>query len=121
MLILGAGLTLGLLTSPAVGWVMVFMTLAIIGVHGMLSGTASMDFGGKKNVGVAVGIIDGLVYLGTGTVSLVLGKVLPEGAAAKIAGNWRAWPIVMLPAALIGFALAMRLWNAKPKGRAAAH
>ncbi|MGZ3417768.1 MAG: MFS transporter [Polyangiales bacterium] len=120
-LILGAGLTLGLLTTPAVGWVMVFMSLAIIGVHGMLSGTASMDFGGKKNVGVAVGIIDGLVYLGTGSVSLVLGKVLPEGPAAKIAANWRPWPIVMLPAALIGFVLAMRLWNAKPKGRAAAH
>ena len=32
---------------PSLGLVVVMM-LAIIGVHGMLSGTASMDFGGKR-------------------------------------------------------------------------
>jgi OPA family glycerol-3-phosphate transporter-like MFS transporter len=121
VLVAGAAITIGTLTTPAVGWVMIAMSLAIIGVHGMLSGTASMDFGGKKNVGVAVGIIDGLVYLGTGLVSLVLGKVLPEGDPAKVASNWRAWPLVLLPATVIGFALALRLWNAKPKSGAAAH
>lgn len=120
-LVVGAVATAFLITTPAVGWVMVLMSVAIIGVHGMLSGTASMDFGGKKNVGVAVGIIDGLVYLGTGCVSLILGKVLPEGAAAKATSAWRAWPLVMLPAAVIGLALAVRLWNAKPKSSAAAH
>ena len=41
----------------------------------MLSGTASMDFGGKKNVGI-VGIIDGFVYLGTGVTTY--GMVLPK-------------------------------------------
>lgn len=51
--------------TPAVGVLVIFMSMAVIGVHGMLSGTASMDFGGKKNVGVAVGLIDGFVYLGT--------------------------------------------------------
>ncbi|MBI2395032.1 MAG: MFS transporter [Deltaproteobacteria bacterium] len=119
MLVAGSALTIGLLTTPLVGWVVIFMSLAIIGVHGMLSGTASMDFGGKKNVGVAVGIIDGLVYLGTGAVSLILGKVLPEAAAAKVAANWRVWPLVMLPATVIGFVLALRLWNARPKSKAA--
>ena len=33
------------------GWTVIFMSLCVIGVHGMLSGTASMDFGGKKNAG----------------------------------------------------------------------
>ena len=99
---------------------MVLMSLCIIGVHGMLSGTASMDFGGKKNVGVAVGIIDGLVYLGTGTVSLILGKVLPDGPAAKIAANWAPWPLVILPATIVGFVLALGLWNARPRSRTAA-
>ncbi len=41
--------------QPWVGWVLVFMALNYVGVHGMLSGTASADFGGKKNAGVAVG------------------------------------------------------------------
>ena len=35
----------------------------------MLSGTASADFGGKKYAGTATGVIDGFVYLGTGSVS----------------------------------------------------
>jgi OPA family glycerol-3-phosphate transporter-like MFS transporter len=119
-LIGGAAAMIATLTTPAIGWVVVVMSLCVIGVHGMLSGTASMDFGGKKNVGVAVGIIDGLVYLGTGTVSFILGKVLPEHGAAKIAANWKAWPIVILPATIVGFMLALRVWNAKPKRHAVA-
>ncbi len=38
-------------TTPIVGWLVIFMSMAVIGVHGMLSGTASMDFGGSRNVG----------------------------------------------------------------------
>jgi OPA family glycerol-3-phosphate transporter-like MFS transporter len=96
----------------------------VIGVHGMLSGTASMDFGGAKNAGIAVGIIDGFVYLGTGVMSLTYAIVLPKvelDSAGKIVGaatdpaNWQAWPIAMIPPALVGFLLALRLWNAKPK------
>jgi MFS transporter, OPA family, glycerol-3-phosphate transporter len=119
-LIAGAISILFLLTNPIIGWLAVFMTLSVIAVHGMLSGTASMDFGGKKNVGVAVGIIDGFVYLGTGTVSFILGKVLPSGPAVKIAAAWKPWPLVILPATILGFFLALRLWNARPKSRAAA-
>lgn len=106
------------LTTPFVGWVVVLMTLAIIGVHGMLSGTASMDFGGKKNVGVVVGVIDGFVYLGTAMEALVLGHVLPKGGDAHEAGNWWTWPAVILPAAVFGFGLATRVWNARPTPKA---
>ena len=104
-------------------WLVIFMSMAVIGVHGMLSGTASMDFGGKKNVGIAVGIIDGFVYLGTGVMSLTYGIVLPqeEIVDGKISGpatnpeNWSSWPLSMIPLALLGFILATRVWNAKPK------
>ena len=30
-------------------------------------------------------------------------------------GNWQAWPISMLPVALIGLLLAWRVWHARPK------
>jgi OPA family glycerol-3-phosphate transporter-like MFS transporter len=109
------------LKTPALGWTVLFMSLCIIGVHGMLSGTASMDFGGKKNVGVAVGIIDGFVYLGTALQAGVLKKVLPEGPAQADPGNWTNWPLAMAPMALIGMVLAFFVWNAKPKGKVAAH
>jgi len=107
-----------LYTTPLVGWMVIFMSMAVIGVHGMLSGTASMDFGGKKNVGVAVGIIDGFVYMGTAVMALTYGFLLPSDAEPEVAGdpaNWISWPIAMVPVALIGFLLATRVWNAKPQ------
>jgi MFS transporter, OPA family, glycerol-3-phosphate transporter len=108
------------LATPALGWLVIVLSLCIIGVHGMLSGTASMDFGGRKNVGVAVGIIDGLVYLGTAAQALVLGEILPEGEAQKDPSNWAAWPLSFVPIALIGLVLATRVWNARPAPRASA-
>ncbi len=103
--------------TPAVGWLVVLMSMFVIGVHGMLSGTASMDFGGKKNVGVVVGIIDGFVYAGTAFMSLLYIFILPQDGVGEAAdpANWSLWPISMIPMALIGLLLAIRLWNAKPK------
>jgi len=107
--------------NPALGLTIVFMSLCVIGVHGMLSGTASADFGGKKNAGVAVGLIDACVYLGTAAQSIILGSLLPDGDLAKDPNNWDKWPIAMIPLAILGTILALRIWNAKPKsGKAAA-
>ena len=104
-----------LLGNVMLMWLLIFMSLCVIGVHGMLSGTASMDFGGAKNAGIAVGIIDGFVYLGTAVMSFWYGWRLPKGEAATDPANWGEWPLWMIPLALIGLVLAARLWNAKPK------
>ncbi len=110
--------------TPLVGWLVLIMSMAVIGVHGMLSGTASMDFGGTKNVGIAVGIIDGFVYLGTAVMSLTYAIILPQeqlDSAGKIVGaatdpaNWRPWPLAMVVISLLGLILASRLSHAKPK------
>ena len=95
------------LSSPALGAIVIFLSLSVIGVHGMLSGTASMDFGGKRNVGVAVGIIDGFVYLGTGFMALLYSQVLPSSSCERIVvANWSAWPLAMIPVALFGVSLS---------------
>ncbi len=126
--ILYAGMVIGsvvlsfVYAGPAVGWLVLFMSLCVIGVHGMLSGTASMDFGGKKNVGVAVGIIDGFVYAGTAVMAITYGWLLPDDSdkvAAADPANWQWWPMAMIPMAVIGLLLAIRVWNAKPKPKAA--
>jgi OPA family glycerol-3-phosphate transporter-like MFS transporter len=117
IMLAGCGVMWVTLGSSAVGWVLVVMTLAIIGVHGMLSGTASMDFGGKRNVGVVVGLIDGCVYLGSTAASRALKAALPGKPAAADAAAWWTWPAVMVPAAAIGFVLSLFVWNAKPKAR----
>jgi len=113
-------------TTAAVGFIVIAMSMSVIGVHGMLSGTASMDFGGKKNVGVAVGIIDGFVYLGTAVMAITYSFILPQGKLGpegELTGpltdpaNWLAWPVAMIPVALLGFFLALRIWNAKPQSK----
>jgi OPA family glycerol-3-phosphate transporter-like MFS transporter len=120
-MILGIGGCFFVLGQPSLGWLVIFMSLCVIGVHGMLSGTASMDFGGKKNVGIVVGIIDGFVYLGTATQAFVLKSVLPDGDASKIAENWWTWPTAMMPAAVVGLGLSMLVWNARAQKSASAH
>lgn len=120
-LVLGATVALFTLGIPVAGWAVIFMSLCVIGVHGMLSGTASMDFGGRKNAGIATGIIDGFVYLGSALQAYVYGRLLPSGEAAKDPANWKYWPLVMIPVALIGLGLATRVWNARPQRQAAPH
>jgi OPA family glycerol-3-phosphate transporter-like MFS transporter len=90
----------------------VAMSFCVIGTHGMLSGTSTMDFGGKRAAGTAVGLIDGFVYLGTGFQSLSLGFITTR--------NWSWWPIFLIPFSVIGFYLATRIWKAMPKPRGAA-
>lgn len=104
-----------MLGNPAIGWVVVAGSLCVIGVHGMLSGTASMDFGGAKNAGIAVGLIDGFVYLGTAVQSGVYAVVLPGKNEVSTASDWIYWPVAMIPFAVIGLILAYRIRNAKPK------
>jgi MFS transporter, OPA family, glycerol-3-phosphate transporter len=114
LMVVGGFILMNLLGSPMLGWMVVFLSMCVIGVHGMLSGTASMDFGGKKNVGTAVGLIDGMVYLGTAAQSIFYGMVVPQGDAAKDPMNWHIWPVAMVPMAAIGFLFCLRVWNAKP-------
>lgn len=107
--------TWGVITAPFAGFILLFAIMSVIGVHGMLSGTASMDFAGRKNAGLAVGLIDGMVYLGFGAQSVLLGYVLPEGEGQSDPANWRIWLLVTLPVAVLGLLLSLRIWNAKPR------
>jgi MFS transporter, OPA family, glycerol-3-phosphate transporter len=114
----------------ALGVCVFVISYCVIGTHGMLSGTASQDFGGSKNVGTAVGLIDGLVYLGTGLQAISLGFLTESGkgwsfggylttvhpGAKEAAGTgWSLWPIFLIPFALIGTLLAVRIWQALPE------
>lgn len=119
--ILYAGMLLAVITCWATlgtrgaGWSIVFVSLCVIGVHGMLSGTASADFGGSKNAGIVTGVIDGFVYLGGSLQAWTYSNALPTGEAAKSPSSWSAWPLLMLPAAVLGLVLCTRVWNARPK------
>jgi MFS transporter, OPA family, glycerol-3-phosphate transporter len=127
LMLAGAIAIVPLLAAPAaIGWIVAVMSMAIIGVHGMLTATASADFAGKRNTGVAVGLIDGFVYVGSTIQSFIYGAMLPPSKVLDESGclvsnpesskieNWTVWPYAMIPVALIGFVLALRIWNARP-------
>jgi MFS transporter, OPA family, glycerol-3-phosphate transporter len=115
-MILGAGVMILKLDGNLwfAGVAALTISTAVIAVHGILSGTATADFGGARNTGIAVGIVDGFVYLGTALQSLVIGKLVPVGDAAKDPSNWLAWPIFLLPFAVLGFLFTLKIWNALP-------
>lgn len=87
------------------GAIVFLISLCVIGTHGLLSGTATMDFGGRKGAATAVGMIDGFVYLGTAIQSVSLGYLTSK--------NWAYWPWFMMPFALVGAVLCFRIWNAR--------
>jgi len=99
---------LGLASSSFVAVGLVgFACMWIFGVHGMLSGTASMDFGGRRAAATAAGLLDGVQYLGSGLVGFGLGALLDRY-------HWAVWPYAMIPFSAAGGLLMLRLWNAKP-------
>ncbi|MFH1808721.1 MAG: MFS transporter [Pseudomonadota bacterium] len=92
------------------GAIVFLVSLCVIGTHGLLSGTATMDFGGRRGAATAVGMIDGFVYLGTGFQSFMLGYLTTRV-------GWWSWPLFLFPFAVIGFVLLLRIWKVVPKGK----
>jgi OPA family glycerol-3-phosphate transporter-like MFS transporter len=111
-LMLALTITMGFvleLNPFVLGTIVGLMSLCVIGTHGMLSGTSTMDFGGQRAAATAVGLIDGCVYLGTGVQSLSLGFLTTQ--------NWHYWPPFLVPFAIFGLVQAIRIWHAFPQAR----
>jgi OPA family glycerol-3-phosphate transporter-like MFS transporter len=108
MLALTCLMAFNLYTSPLiVGWSAVFISMAVIGVHSLMAGTAAPDFGGRKATATCSGIIDGFVYVGSSLQSFGVGY-LTEGH------HWNRWPLFLMPFAAIGIILAVSIWNELP-------
>jgi len=104
-------------------WAVVLLGLTamfIFGVHGMLSGTASMDFGGRKAAATVAGALDGIQYIGSGLTGFGLGWVLKTygwdgiAVAGHAPANAWVWVSCIIPFSLIGALIMTRIWNAKP-------
>jgi OPA family glycerol-3-phosphate transporter-like MFS transporter len=106
---IGALYLLGVTRDPGVACFLIgFCCTWIFGVHGMLAGTASMDFGGTKAAGTVAGLLDGVQYLASGLTGFVLGGLLDKH-------GWGIWTYAIMPFSLIGALLMTTLWNATPK------
>ena len=117
------GMALGRGTWLGQVWAIVLLGLTamfIFGVHGMLSGTASMDFGGRKAAATVAGALDGVQYIGAGLTGFGLGWILKSygwdgiGASGHEPVNAWVWVGAIIPFSLIGAFIMTRIWNAKP-------
>jgi OPA family glycerol-3-phosphate transporter-like MFS transporter len=108
MLLMTILMTVFLYSSPhVVGWAGLCITTAVIGVTSLMSGTAAADFGGRKATATCSGIVDGFTYLGTGLQSVCTGYL-------TAGHNWIWWPLFLMPFALLGGILAIRIWHELP-------
>ncbi len=92
-----------------VGWAAVFIVMASIGITSLMSGTAATDFGGRKATATSMGIVNGFAYIGSGIQSFGLGFLL----ASKDA-NWQWLPIFVMPFAIIGTLISIKIWHDLP-------
>ena len=107
MFLLTVFMAVFLFRSPmVVGLAAVLISAAVIGVHSLMSGTAAADFGGRKATATCSGIVDGFVYLGSGIQSFSLGYLT--------SWSWHWWPIFLMPFALIGGGIALKIWHELP-------
>jgi OPA family glycerol-3-phosphate transporter-like MFS transporter len=91
----------------AIIWAFALNSLAISMVHSMLSGTASMDFGGKRAAASAAGMFDGMQYVGGAFVGFGMGLLLDRY-------GWGSWAPSMIGFSAAGAVLMLVLWNARP-------
>jgi OPA family glycerol-3-phosphate transporter-like MFS transporter len=107
MFVLATVMAAFMFSSPIiVGSAAVLISMAVIGVHSLMSGTAAADFGGRKATATCSGLVDGFVYLGSGLQSVSIGYLSGY--------SWRWFPIFLIPFALAGCIVAIRMWHDLP-------
>lgn len=104
-----AGLMLyGISSHPGlVGIGCLVIMMAVIGVHSIMSGTATADFGGRKGAATATGVADGFSKLGSSFQEFVLGAII-------VKETWHFWPAFLMPFTLLGLFFAVKLWREVP-------
>jgi OPA family glycerol-3-phosphate transporter-like MFS transporter len=85
----------------------VVVMMSIIGVHAIMSGTATADFGGKKASATATGVADAFSYAGSAVQSFALGILTTK--------SWNYWPLFLLPFTLIGLYFSIKIWTDIPE------
>lgn len=93
-------------------------TMLVLGVHTILGGAASIDFGGTKGAATVVGIVDSFQYLGSGVAGFFIGWVLNNygwnNGATFLPTQALMWGGALIPFSLFGALMMIKLWWDKP-------
>ena len=106
-LVMAVVMAFSLHSSPfIVGLAGVLITTAAVGITSLMAGTAATDLGGRKATATSSGIVDGAAYLGSALQSVSLGYLTGL--------NWLWWPIFLMPFAILGGLISLKIWNELP-------
>jgi OPA family glycerol-3-phosphate transporter-like MFS transporter len=94
-------------------WVAVASIITILSsiqlAHGLMAGTAPIEFGGRKAAATATGLIDGAQYLAGSMVGYGMGRWLDvHKVFGQVGIEFQYWPLAAVPAAFLG--VLMSLW-----------
>ena len=111
-----------LFSAPVfLGLCCVLVVMASVGLTSLMAGTAATDFGGRKATATCSGIVDGCTYLGSAIQSYFIGHLVPSetiGSASTFLGitrGWHWWPLFMVPFAILGLGVAIKIWHHLPE------
>ena len=88
--------------------ILIIVYFFLNGCHGLLAGTASMDFGGRRAAASAAGMLDGAQYLAGSTVGVGMGALLDTY-------GWQIWSYAVIPLGLIAGVLMATRWRTLPR------
>lgn len=109
MFVATLAIALSISNNPiVVGVSALVIMMAVIGVHSIMSGTATADFGGRRGAATATGIADGFSKLGSSFQEFALGAFLAKD-------TWLFWPLFLMPFTLLGLFFAVKLWRELPE------
>ncbi|MBI5254668.1 MFS transporter [Candidatus Falkowbacteria bacterium] len=95
-------------TGPLMASLMIpVLAMWIFGVHGMLTGTATMDFGGSRGAATVTGMLDGIQYIASTICVFGMGWLMDNF-------GWTYWAYVLIPFSVAGALLMLTIWNARP-------
>ena len=90
------------------GFACLVIFMASVGVTSLMSGTAATDFGGRKATATCMGVVDGSTYLGSSIQSTCVGWL------TGMKWGWHSWPVFLMPFALLGLVVAVKIWHDLP-------
>lgn len=94
----------------------IFILFAIQGGHGLIAGTASMDFGGRKAAATAAGFFDGMQYIAGSVVGYGMGRWLDIHKIKGLVGvEFTYWPLAAIPTCILGATICLCIWDVTPK------
>ncbi len=102
------------------GLACVLVVMASVGLTSLMAGSAATDFGGRKATATCAGIVDGCTYLGSGIQSFFIGHLVPADKAGEastflgVTRDWHWWPLFMVPFAILGLGVAIKIWHDLP-------